>query len=353
MRKLLIILDGAADRGDKTSLAVAKTPALDYFARNSLCGMMYPIKGIAPESGAAQFTILGYNLKDYSKRGPVETLSKNIRLKKGEIALRINFATIKGNKIINYRTKIPSKKVLDKINKIDKDIKVIPTIDYRGVIIVKNASPNITNTHPGYKRKGNISTAIIPIMKLKKCKGDKKTAKKINNFLKEVQKILKNRTIVIRGAGSRVKKFKKLKGWSLVADAPVEIGLARMFGMNILKRSKNEIKQIVKRRDNVYVQIKAPDFYAHRKDFKSKVKALERVDKMLKPLLKLKNIIICITADHATPWQVGVHTSDPVPFLIYGKKRVRPVKKFSEKECKKTKIKIQGKDLMKLIYSQT
>ena len=52
MKKILIILDGLADYGNKTALSLANKPNLNFFAKNGLTGLMWPIKGIAPESGA-------------------------------------------------------------------------------------------------------------------------------------------------------------------------------------------------------------------------------------------------------------------------------------------------------------
>lgn len=345
MRKILIILDGVADKGDKTSLSTAKTPNLDWLARHAECGMMYPIPGVAPESGAAQFTILGYPTDKYPGRGPLEALGLGIRLKKNEIAFRVNFARFKGNKITDIRVPIPSKKEIAKINKIHPDFKLYPSIGYRGVLVVKNASPNVSNTHPGYRRVRNISTAVKVTTKKLRCTGDRKTASKVNNFLDEVERLLKNRTLILRGAGSQLPKVKHKEGWNYMGDMPVEKGIAALTGMKNVKKEKDVISQVCRMRNNVYLQIKDPDPPGHHGEFKKKVKAIERVDKQLKPLRNLKNTLICITADHATPPSLKRHSKDPVPFLIFGKKNNGAIE-FSEKECRKTKLSILGEDLM-------
>src|SRR3989344_9704610 len=141
MKKILIILDGLADKGSNTSLAKAKTPTLDFLASNGRTGLMYPIKGIAPEAGASQFAILGQAIKDYPGRGILEALGINIKINSKNTYLRCNFAKIKGNKIIHIREKIPSRDLIKKINRIDSSIKIIPTLGYRAVMIIKNASP--------------------------------------------------------------------------------------------------------------------------------------------------------------------------------------------------------------------
>jgi len=336
MKKAVIILDGLGDvryknLGNKTPFEYAKTPNLDYLAKNGVKGFMQPIKNVAPESGDSQFAILTGSLNNVPSRGILEAIDAGIKLKKGECALRCNFAKIKGDKIIKVRIDIPSKNELNKLNKIDKDIRIIPTIGYRGVIIVKNSKGRIENTHPGYKRYKNISMAIDPIMKLKSSKN-----KKMDNFLREVKKILKNKTLLLRGFGCNIPKIKKMSNWSLLADMPVEIGLGKVLGMKILDK-KNEIKKIINAKSNIYVQIKGPDTYGHRGDLKGKIRAIEKIDRMLKPLTKLKNTLICITSDHATPCKLKRHSKDLVPLIIYN-------------GVKKGKIKtIYGKDLMKIL----
>jgi 2,3-bisphosphoglycerate-independent phosphoglycerate mutase len=342
MKKVIIILDGLADKlNEKTSLDLAKKANLDFLVKKGKAGLMYPIKGIAPESGASQFVILGNKLRKFPGRGPIEALGAGYKIKEEEVALRVNFAKIKGKKILDIREKIPNKKTIKKINEIDKDFKLIPTIGYRAVLIVKNISKDISNTHPGYVRYKNFSKAVSSKM-IKGCARNKK----MNNFIQKVEKLLKNKTILIRGAGNKLPKVKKLKNWCLIADMPVEIGLARLLGMKVLKRKK-VIKQIVKCKKNIYFQIKGPDHYGHIGNKKGKIKAIEKVDKMLKPLTKLKNTVICITADHATPPSLKRHSKDPVPVLIYGKGADK-VSKFTEKACKKGSLRhFQGKDLMK------
>lgn len=338
---LLIILDGLSDRGKRTPLELAHTPNLDFMAKQGRCGLMYPIKGIAPESGASQFVLLGYNLKKYPGRGPVEALGAGYRIKKGEVAIRCNFSDIKKFK----RVKIPSKSIIKKLNRIDKDIKIIPTIGYRAIMIVKNVSPNIRNTHPGYVRYKSYSKAV-KVRKTNRRTGNKK----IDSFLKKAEKILKNKTILLRGAGNKIPKLRKLKNWSLIADMPVEIGIGKMADMKILERSKNEIKQIIGQKGNVYVQIKGPDKFGHVGDIKGKIKAIEKIDRTLKPLKNSKTLV-CVTSDHSTPCKLKRHSADPVPILVYSKNLKKDgVSKFSESSCKKGSLGIiQGKNLMKVL----
>ena len=71
-----------------------------------------------------------------------------------------------------------------------------------------------------------------------------------------------------------------------------------------------------------------------------KTQIISAIDKyFFGPLLKqisLKDNLICITADHATPCSLKVHSDTPVPVLISGDKiDDGKAVKFSEKECAK------------------
>ncbi len=337
-RKIIIIIDGW---GDKFSVFTkTKTPNIDKISSMGMRTYMNPIQGVAPESGVAQFVILGQPINKYTGRGPIEALGAGIKLKKGEIAIRCNFAKLKKGHVYDIRAKIPDKKTITKLNKIDKNIRIIPTLEYRAIMIVKNVnSNNVKNTHPGYVKMGNISQAVQYNLNFK----ERITGvKQIDDFLFKAELIMKNMTLLLRGAGSSLPKVEKMKDWEFIGDMPIEHGLAKLLEMSTIHRPKTlkqEIEKIIKTKKNVYLQIKSPDFYSHKGDCKGKIKAIEKIDKALKPLVKLveeNKIIICITADHATPCHAKVHTSDPVPFII------SPYRE-------RLGMRIQGKDVMKLL----
>jgi 2,3-bisphosphoglycerate-independent phosphoglycerate mutase len=119
--------------------------------------------------------------------------------------------------------------------------------------------------------------------------------------------------------------------------------------------------------DLAYIHIEAPDECGHRGEVANKVKAIERIDKLVvatilkafkngefatkneKGELEEARLKILITPDHATPLNLRTHTSEPVPFLIYdsGFDRGSPVRIFDEKSAKSTGIYIEeGHTLM-------
>ena len=340
MKLIIIIIDGLSDIPPLTSLQKAKIPNLNFLAKKSQTGLLYPIKNIAPESGASQFVLLSQLLSKYPGRGILEALAVT-KIKPNHTYARINFATFKNNKLLNIRSPIPSKTLTKKINSLNQKIKIIPTIEYRGILQIKGKY-NINNTHPGYKKFKNYSKAIPS--------SNKKTKTNLpflNQFIKQFEKTTK-KTILIRGSSYSLPKLKPLKNFSLIAQTPVEIGLAKLLKMKILK-PKNIIQQAISSKNNIYIQLKGPDIYGHLGNKTLKIKAIEKIDKSLKPLTKLKNTLICITSDHATPYQLKRHSSHPVPILIYNGKNKDSISRFTEQACKKGSLKLEGKNLLRLL----
>jgi len=371
MKKIIVILDGASGlpcktlKG-KTPLEAANTPNLDFLTENGINGIMWPInKEIAPESDQAMLALLGFDpFKYYTGRGPLEAYGSGIDFR-GKIAIRCNFSEIKNG----YITKIQgaSEKETRKFSKLlsTEKIKIIPTIGYRAVMLLSTkSSPRVTNTHPGYKIVKNFVTSAKRIagrrLKERKCRplesAAKETAKIINDFVYRAKRILKNKTIILRGAGNRLPKLKKLPGkWALLADMPVEKAIGKLTGMKILEKSKNlkktfyTIKNNFKKFDNFYLQIKGPDTFGHAGDPLGKKSAIEKIDEeFISRLLKL-DAFICVTADHSTPCKYMAHSKNPVPIVMYGGFKDK-VKIFSEKACRNGKIgKIYGVQMLKIL----
>ena len=111
MKILLIIIDGLGDRpikelSNKTPLEAAFAPNLDSFAKNGICGQIKPFLFPGekkPTSEGAHIALFGY--KNYFLgRGPYEVAGIGMKMEKGDIAFRVNFATVNSNfKIIDRR----------------------------------------------------------------------------------------------------------------------------------------------------------------------------------------------------------------------------------------------------------
>jgi 2,3-bisphosphoglycerate-independent phosphoglycerate mutase len=350
--------------GGKTPLEKAKTPNMDFLAKEGKVGMMWPIaKNIAPESDQAMISLLGFDpFKTYTGRGVLEAYGSGIKI--NGVVCRCNFSAETNKGIITKVQGATEQQVKEYAKKLSDDrIKIIPTVGYRAVMIIKTkSSPRVSNTHPGYKVIKNYVTNALPIagrkLRVLRCKPLEKNAEEtamlINKFTKKVESHLKNKTMLMRGCGNRLPKLEKLKGrWALLADMPVEKGIGRIVGMKILPKSQdlkktfNTIKNNFNKYDNFYLQIKGPDAFAHQGDVHGKVKAIEKVDREFIGRIKELDAITCVTADHSTECRLKAHSKLPVPLLIYGKGKDR-AKGFGERECSRG-MKVYGRQLLSLL----
>ena len=387
---LFILLDGASDglNYPKASLDEAKTTNLSKIAKISKGGLVYNIaKGISTESDAAALSFLGYNpLEVQITRGVLEALGAGLKFNEGDLALRCNFATAVGDEIFDRRVgrSLSDDEAKELVNEIisnvnlNYDYELVHTVGHRCVLVIrkkdKNLGSNISNLDPAYIRKGTIvHAAAIIDRKIKLCEAfdeeSKISAEIVNKFFIESRKVLENSKInlerkkkgllpanilLLRDAGSsipKVKKFEekyKLKA-AAIAEMPVEVGVAKLLGIDvykieyvksleIYKTKVNLTLDLLNKYDFVYVHIKGPDEPAHDGNFELKVKAIEEIDEYffgeLLNKLELDKISIFISCDHSTPVFLKSHSDDPVPFIYY-KPGIKPdnISKFTEKEC--------------------
>jgi len=95
MKSLLIVIDGMSDRilksYGKTPLEMANIPNLDRMAKEGLCGIL-DVLGVGKRAGSdtAHLSLLGYDpYKFYTGRGPLEVAGAGIKLKEGEVLLKL------------------------------------------------------------------------------------------------------------------------------------------------------------------------------------------------------------------------------------------------------------------------
>src|SRR2546426_10518059 len=174
---VMVVLDGASGRVGvmKSPLEEASTPNLDALAGRGSMGRMYTVgEGIAPESDAGVFSLLGYDpLETHLSRGVVETLGAGIEFHDGDLALRAGFATVKADKLVDRRAgrNLSTPEAQELGVALNKELRLKsgprfvfkPTVGHRAVVVFRTDgrrfSSNISNFDPAYVRKGNISLA--------------------------------------------------------------------------------------------------------------------------------------------------------------------------------------------------
>lgn len=415
MKIIFIIIDGLGDEPipelkKKTPLEAAKTPNLDWLAKNGICGLVNPFWWQSqeyPRSDTAHLALFGYNPKaHYLGRGPYEAAGIGFNLKKGDIALRTNFGTVDPDKKskISYGAS-NNLKVIDRragrITKTESLIKALNGIKiggvtflvkksfgHRAVVILrgKNLSDKISDGDP--QKIGRAVKRIIPFIsdragKEHELKRAKFTAKVLNEFLDKAHQILKNHPLnkkrikenklpanylLVRGAGKFRKTISFYQKYKLkaccIAGGSLYKGIAKIFGMTLinvegatgfantdLEGKFQAVRESLRKYDFIFCHIKAADSLGEDGDFLEKKRFIEKIDKNLKILVNLRNVLIVVTGDHATCSLLKSHCLEPVPILVYGKEKDK-VREFGERACKKGELgKMKGLNVMPKILT--
>lgn len=377
---VMVVLDGASGRaGTKTPLEEASTPNLDTLAARGSMGQMYTVgEGIAPESDAGVFSLLGYDpLETHLSRGVVEALGAGVEFHDSDLALRAGFATVKGDKLVDRRAgrnlSTPEAQelgvALNKELHLKSGVRFVfkPTVGHRAVAVFRadghRFSSNISNFDPAYVRKGNISLAQPGVKEydIPRCEplddSDEAvvTAAVVNEFGFKARTVLDTHPVnearrrkgmvpanfvLMRDAGTsrpRVDEFRAKSGLDplMVADLPTELGIGRLLGMDVRelepgtrpddyrKRAELVLNSIGKY-GFVYVHLKGPDEPGHDGLFDLKRKRIEEIDKgffsVMSKSSQLNNLVVAVTCDHSTPVEDKGHSDDPVPVLVLGGK---------------------------------
>jgi len=356
---VLAVMDGlgglpAKELGGKTELEAARTPNLDKLARAGALGLHDPIApGITPGSGPAHFGLFGYDpVKWDMGRGVLETLGIGFDLTKGDVAVRTNFCTLDDKGLITDRRagRIPTTECARLSEILDKKIKVPgvktffkPVRDYRGAIVLraKGLGAKVDDTDPQV-------IGAKPLPAEGKDAPSRKTAKLLNDIVKQAQRVLKNERpangLLLRGISTYVPfpSFKEVYNLraACIAVYPMYRGACKIAGMDLIgnPESLDEelalLKKAWKDHDFFFFHYKYTDSKGEDGNVKGKVAEVEKFDKAVPKILKLKPDVLIITGDHSTPTQLKSHSWHPVPLMMVASAlRADSGKKFGETEC--------------------
>jgi 2,3-bisphosphoglycerate-independent phosphoglycerate mutase len=402
-----VLLDGCADRPDPrlnfcTPLEAAFTPALDSLASKGQLGRVTTVgRRIPPESDIAVFNMLGYSFEaGYPGRGVIEAVGAGVPFKDGDLALRANFASLKGRVIVDRRagrdlTKPEVEALEDEVAKVrltGADFKFRGTISHRGVLVIRADGPlsaEISNTDPAYLRVRGFGAArkthggetIQECLPQAKSEAARNAAALVNEFTREALRVLEksevNRkrvregrlpanAILLRDAGDHlpvVPSFREKHGVPGVAlvEMPAEVGIAKILRMKITRLGpSNDLAPIAEtflkelgKEAVVYLHIKGPDEFGHDGDAIGKKKEIERIDREFFAAVNasLGRTRLAVSCDHATPCAAKMHSADPVPLLITrtGKK---DLSRFTEKGARDGSLgSLLGRDVLRRALS--
>jgi len=369
MKYVIIVGDGMADYpiqslGGRTPLMVAKTPHLDWMAKQGEIGLVKTIPdGFNPGSEIANLSIFGYDpFHYYTGRGPLEAASLNVKLVGEDIAFRCNLVTLKfqGNKMMmedfsaGHITNEEAEKVILDLNKelATNEIQFYLGVSYRHLMVLKNGAARFSNLEklkltPPHDIIGKEITGFLPPMK-----------EPILSLMNESQRLLKNHPVNLsrekrglppansiwlwgQGRSPQMTPLKErfgidgyvisavhlIKGIGILAGLQVlEVpGITGYFDTNYDGKVQYAMRGL-KEKDFVYVHVEAPDEAGHMGDLRLKIEAIEAFDeKIVGPILKglkdFRRYKVLVLPDHPTPLSVRTHTADAVPYVIYSNEK--------------------------------
>ncbi len=391
-----MVLDGISDRpcpqfGGLTPLQAARTPVLDRFAAEGICGIMDTIApGVRPGSDTAHLSLLGYPPERYyTGRGPLEAEGSGIHMAPGMIGFRCNFATIdRAGRIIDRRagrihhTELLSSAIREGVDLTAHDVafRFESGAGHRAALAFagEGLGDRVSSNDP--KAEGREPPAIVP---LTDDPADKRTADVCNDFIRQSRQILLDHPLnlerleqglppanilLLRGAGKmgHFEPFSERYGLSgsVIAAATLISGIGMVVGLEHipvpgttgsvdtdLDAKVAAVVRELERKEFVLVNIKGADEAGHDGKAEEKRDFIEAIDAAIEPLGAIEGCLLAICSDHTTPCSIGDHSADPVPVVIRGEGvRADRVQAFDEIACAEGGLnRIRGGDLMPIL----
>lgn len=383
--------DHAVERlGGKTLLQAAHTPYMDLLAREGKTGRLVTVPdGFHPGSEVANTAIMGYDLnKVYEGRGPLEAASIGYEMQPEDMAIRCNIITLQDGKILTHNGGNLSTEDGDVLIKYlddhlgNENIKFITGIQYRHLLVIKNASKHVVcappHDHPGEPwrdllvkpEEGDFSNDPAEKGRMT----PQETADLLNDLILKSQKLLAehpyNQAKVAKGerpansiwpwsGGYRpsmqtlMQLYPQVKTGSVISAVDLIRGIGHYAGLDIIKvpgatglantnyEGKTQAAiDALRHQDFVYLHLEATDEAGHDGDLDLKMKAIEYLDhRVVEPIYKEVStwdepVAIAVLPDHPTPVEIRTHVKEPVPFLFWYK-GIQPdsVQTYDEVSC--------------------
>jgi 2,3-bisphosphoglycerate-independent phosphoglycerate mutase len=383
---IYVCLDGLGDDpipefDGRTPLEAAETPHMDALAARGRTGTVLTVgPGIAPESDIGVFGILGYDpQEEHPGRGVLEALGTGMSFADGDLAYRINFATVDGAEIIDRRVgrdlgSDEAQALADEVNERltlpGATFALRATVEHRGALVIHADEPlsaNVTNTDPAYRREGHLGVAletfeprVVKAEALDESDPTRRAADLTNAFVegsatvldasevnaaRRAEGRLPANVILTRDGGDRMPRLQPIRDrfglvWGCFVEMPVERGIALALGMETIDAPRLDAAgfgpaaeeayaawaelalDAIGEFQALYIHLKGPDVPAHDGRAEDKRAVIAAIDRaffgQLLTGLDLGRVVIGVTADHATSCVRKAHTADPVPLLIAG-----------------------------------
>lgn len=368
MKYVIFIPDGSSDLplkeiDGKTPLMVANTPNIDKLAKKGYGGLTNNVpEGYTPGSDVANMSIFGYNPADYyTGRGPLEAGSVGIDTTPKDVIFRCNTIFEKNGNMEDFNaghiTTEEADILMNGLNEYFNEKypgfkgKFYTGISYRHLFVyscdsIEDAETlaNLKTIPPHDISGENLVNNLFGVCPL---------AEEIQNIMFESKEFLKDHEINQKreipanmvwlwgqGVTPKLPNFKETYGLDAAVITGVDLlkGIGTFAGMEIIDvpgatgffdtdyKAKGEYGiDALKRNDVLFIHIEAPDEAGHAQLLDEKVKAIEQIDKhIVGPILESLDGVefkAAILPDHPTPIDIGTHTRDDVPIIMYSSTR--------------------------------
>lgn len=382
----VLLMDGMADYpleelDGKTALEYAQTPGIDQLARKAEMGAVNTVPdGYPPGSDVANMSVLGYDPATYyTGRSPFEALSMGVELEEDDVSLRCNLVTLQGEGDYVHKTmwdhsagEISSEEAKIIIEDCEKEFgsdrfEFYPGVSYRHLLVWKDGNKEIKLTPPhdilekqikGYLPAGTGSDSLLKLMKESY---NFLAEHPVNREREEKGQSVAN-SIWFWGEGTKpdFDSFSKkygiqgsvisavdlIKGLGMAASLKsIDVeGVTGRIDTNFTGKVEAALKCLHSGDDFVFLHFEATDEAGHQGDISTKVKAIEKMDKLVvQPIIEemksFDSFSLMILPDHYTPVSIRTHIDKPVPFMIYRDKFTEEKDQiFTEKTAGKTEL---------------
>jgi 2,3-bisphosphoglycerate-independent phosphoglycerate mutase len=358
MKYAIIIPDGAADDplkelGDKTPIEAAQTPAMDRIATLGRQGTARTIpEGFESGSDVAIMSLLGYDPKTYhTGRAPLEAAAQRIPLAATDWVFRCNLVTVTGGVMKDHSAggiSDADAKVL--IHDLADHLKLpgyefFTGVSYRNLLVSRTNEQFDLITKPpheipeekiaSYLPRGQASQILLQIMDAsRELFTDHPVTRRRTGRNPATQVWLWG-----QGRAPNLPKFKdrfSIQSGCMITGVDLLRGLANLIGWDIHEvagmtsfHDTNyagqgiETAKMLDKYDLVFSHIEAPDEASHQADWKTKIAAIEQIDRhivapVLQKLQSYPEWRILVLPDHPTNIATRKHGYAPTPFVIAG-----------------------------------
>ncbi len=348
------------DFNNLTPLQMAKTPHIDWLAKNGKSGQFKTVpETMHPGSEIANMAVLGYDVeKVYEGRGVLEAASIGVELEPGDMAMRLNLVCIEGDILKSHSAgHISTKEAAELIDYLEEHlgsetVKFYAGVSYRNLLVIKNGVKDF-NCTPPHDVPGHAFKGLLPKTKTNEAKA---TSDLITKLILKSQELLENHPVNVarkavgkdvansiwpwspgyKPAMPTLNEMYGVKNSAVISAVDLIHGIGVYAGMKVIHvdgvtglydtnyEGKAEAAiEALKENDLVYLHIEASDEAGHEGDVELKTKTIEYLDsRVVKYILEEtekmdEEVAIAILPDHPTPCALRTHTREAVPFSIY------------------------------------